>query len=514
MPSVRRSSAGSALTRSAARAAWLPLAVATALGAAAMLLRPLAAGAQSASPAPSPAAAAATASAAPVAGPSQAQVGAEVLEFTQFIRSLARNSSGTPPYELAVKPKHLKESKKYTLEDQDIEHLRKHREQVAGSQFFKLVSPAQMDEITNLLDEMATPQDLPAGVGADAGVVEFHANQQIRRWTIQLADALGAIRGALAQRQKQAGNTDPLPELAKPQVPSAPPPPSPSPSPGIGAPAGAPADARRPPPSLLDEQLPRSPTGAPVPAAGSATGPAPAPEPAGPPCDQQTRYSKDLRKETQSKLRPILELVSAGERALRRRYFEDARDALEKAADATDDLERKWHQVVTETVQSVSQEERFKPECVKVISEALSQAIAMKDLLKTVYPKLGKAYFELGSYKQAAEQIARSSVIDPTDPKTWDALGQAEFKRESYDAAITAFTNSTRLDPYQPEVWVRLARAYAKKNEVKKAIEYLRRAVSKGFVRFDDLDEDPDLIGLQGDKDFEELVHMAPGTPY
>lgn len=428
------------------------------------------------------------------AGPTIVQVSEEISGYFQFLKELARVTKEGDDYRLVLTHKLLPATQQFTLSDDDVRRIQDLQEKAQQSRFIKVLDQAGQAGLLKALEDMTRPQPAPTGV-KDAEAIGFEARRQIDRWVQGLCDALDPVRARLDARQRALGMAEKIPVLVRPAaLAPASPSTSASPGPGSGSPPPPASRTQQPPAPLPDEE--------------------PGVAAAGEPCSGPAQDAKDLKRDTRAKLVPIQELIGAGERALARRYFEEARDAFEKAADATDDLERKWHEILTSVVKGVSDEARFKPECTGVISISLSQAIALKEILRGLYPKLGRAYLALGNNDQAAEQIRRSTEIDPSNAATWDLLGQAELKRENLDQAVAAFTRSVSLDSYQPDVYVRLARAHALKNEVKRSVLNLRRAVSKGFNRFEEIDADPGFSSLSGDPDFEELVHIAPGVPY
>ncbi|MBI4863244.1 MAG: tetratricopeptide repeat protein [Candidatus Riflebacteria bacterium] len=442
-----------------------------------MVIVPLCVLAASPSPGPPPAP-----SASPAGAPSltMTEVSAETTEFNSFLVSLARGKGQDGSPKLSVTPKVLTDKQQFTLADDDLDHVKKHQTQLVSTRFFSLLDPARQGALTDAFKQMTQPQAAPTGV-SDQAVIQYEATRQLDRWVAHLSSSLDQVKEVIEARQKKVGIAVDVASLWRPPLPQATPSPGAPPSPVSTPPGAAAQDARS---AEAD------------------------------PCAEVAAEVKSLRQETQGKLMPIRELISVGDRALAKRYFEEARDAFEKVSDVSDDLERKWHRILADTLTSVSTEERFKPECTRVISESLSWSIAMKDVLRTVYPKLGQAYYWLKKYDLAADQIRRSTEIDPSEAKTWDALGQAEYRKGQYDQAIVALTHATEIDPYAPEAWYLLAKAFAKSGQPKKALYYLRRAITKGYVKFEEADSDPDLETLQGLADFEELIHLSPGTPY
>jgi tetratricopeptide (TPR) repeat protein len=437
--------------------------------------------------------------AAPAAvAPGPDAVAREVREYETFLAALSRGASRDGRPSLAVSVRVLRERGQYTLVDEDVKHLGAQREALRRLEWFKTLDPALVDYVLQTLTVMTEVQNGPPGE-TDPKAIESEARLQVDRWTIDLAEALDEVASSLAAKQRQAGLAGAIPSLWRPPAPGAP---------GT-APAPLPLDAV----DRVVEAVGRGAT-----SAGDVTdliGPdAGAGATSTGPCADQGRSTARLAREGRGKEDTIRSLIGAGDRALGRRYFGEARDAYEAATDATVDLEERTHRVLTETLDSIrSDEDRLTPDCTRIVSETLSRTTDLKDLLRGVHPRLGRAYFELGEFAPAADQIRRSVEIDPGDARTWAALGQAEDRRGESGEAVEAFRNSVRLDAYEPDRWLELARAHARAGESGKAIAALRKAISRGFVRFDDVDRDPDFEVLRDEQEFQELILLAPGQP-
>lgn len=328
---------------------------------------------------------------------------------------------------------------------------------------------------------------------------------------VLVASLLGLIRIAVAQPADPATPADaPVPASGT------------SPDPGGGdTPLEAAPDAAPPQPT----PPPAAPGDRPQPSPGAGPAgeiPLRTPAPLGDdsdeallgPCAEFEQRRIQLAEETKQKTVPIYDLINSGQRALRKRYYENAKDSFEQAVEVTRDLEDRWNRLATDLIQGVRLEERFTDQCTSIVSKSLSSAISMKDLLHEIYPLLGAAYYELGNFDQSAIELAKSVQINPDDPEAWRALGRAHLSAGENRKAIEAYARSVRIDPYQPETYYELAVAHAKDNNIRRGVFYLRRAISKGFRRFEEMDEDENLSNLRGDPDFEEIVYHGPGNPY
>ena len=436
------------------------------------------ASAQSPAPAASPEAAAAPLEA--------SKVRAEVEQWDKFLNLLARGKVENKQPRLILAPRFDAGSRKISLNPDDDKHVKEVSAQLPQLEAYKQLDPDKQANIANAFDELAVTSDPAAGVN-DPQVILFDAQRALDQRIAKLAIALDAMAAVLDARQRAAGLNTAIVTLFQPKV--------------TGGAAPAPSTAVAGPPKPLDEGTPGA-------------GGSPAPDaPQLPPCSDARERMVAARKSMTAALKPIDSLISAGDRALQNRYFPLAREALEKAAERLAEIEREWRDIAESLKPpTYSTADLLEPSCTDVLTTALTNAIAINDILQRTYPKLGEVYTELGQHDRAAREIAKSVAINPNNAKTWAALGYAYLRSDNPDEAIKAFIRAVELDTYVPDRWLGLAKAYARKKENQLAIHYIRRAVSKGFVKFEKLASDPDFATLQGVAEFDDLVYQVPGA--
>jgi Flp pilus assembly protein TadD len=454
------------------------------------------AGTEAQSPAP-PGAAAPPAPAAqpnPTPALSPDKVRAEVEQFVKFLNLLTHGKQEAGQARLVLKTRYEATAKHVLLMPEDEKHIQDVKAQVPQLEAFKLLEPDKQKPILDALESLLVPIEASGGA-TDPTVILYDAGREYDTRIGNLAAALDPMAGVLDTRQHTAGLNAVVPTLFLPKN-----------SPG-GSTAGAGPAAGGPPPPLPDEG------GAPA-AGGGGAAAAPAPEaPQLPPCSDARERVTAARKSTTSALKPIDSLISAGNRALQNRYFTLSRDALEKAAERLVELEREWRDIAESLKPpAYSTQDLLDANCTDVLTTALTNAIALNDILSRLYPKLGEVYTELGQHEQAAREISKSVAINPNHANTWAALGNAFLRSDQADEAIKAYLRSVELDTYVPDVWLGLAKAYSRKKENQIAIHYIRRAVSKGYVKFEKLAADPDFASLQGISEFDDLVYLVPGA--
>lgn len=425
-------------------------------------------------------------SASPAAGPSQSQVRTEVDQYVKFLAALSRGRVAGEKASLVLTSKPDMANRKVTLIPEDLELIKKSRQDLDQQVAYSLLPPERKQALAGAFDALLVPLDATPGV-ENPKVVAYDADQRYIRLVGALADELDSLKKVLDERQKAAGLSIPIPSLEKPK------------------------------PSAVASPPPGGPGPAPAPVGSDADGPDQPAEPGGDaaslPCSDVRARVDALREQTQRLAKPVDALIAAGERALKNRYFAISRDALEKSAERLAEVEREWRDIADSLKPpAYSSRDLLEPRCIEVLTIALTNAIALNDTLQRLYPKLGEAYSELGQHEQAAKEIAKSVEINPENAKTWSALGHAYLRADQPDESIKAFLRSVELDTYVPDVWLGLAKAYARKSENQLAIHYIRRAISKGYVKFEKLAADPDFATLQGITEFDDLVYLVPGA--
>lgn len=333
--------------------------------------------------------------------------------------------------------------------------------------------------------------------------------------------------GAPEETGSPDGPASPMPEPSSGAGGASPGPPSPTPeasAQGVSSPGAPPSPevtgaATSPAPPAA------SPAAGAVPEAAPATTPGPGGRPAGPrrprvvaapPTEQDVAIErqKRLHKETVGKVRAIRDLILIGDRALASRFFEEARQALEQGRLAAIDQREQWFKFRQNLEARLSENARLSEWFTRLTGQVLSEVIALRNLLRAIQPSLAQVYLEKGQYQEAVAQLEAAVEIDPTDARLWLQLARAQQKKEDYDESIKSFFRSVEIDRWQRDAFYELSRSFAKKGEVKTALVYLRRAISLGYNRFDQIALDEELSSLRGDPEFDEIVYFAPEKPY
>jgi tetratricopeptide (TPR) repeat protein len=86
---------------------------------------------------------------------------------------------------------------------------------------------------------------------------------------------------------------------------------------------------------------------------------------------------------------------------------------------------------------------------------------------------------KLGQHAGVIEALDKATLLDSTDPLTYQKRGNVHFIRRNYVNAISDFTRSLELNPAQPEVLLTRAQAYLKFEQPQQAVEDFERVLTQ-----------------------------------
>jgi tetratricopeptide (TPR) repeat protein len=130
----------------------------------------------------------------------------------------------------------------------------------------------------------------------------------------------------------------------------------------------------------------------------------------------------------------------------------------------------------------------------------------------------GVALFGAKQYDSAIAGLTRA--IDELAPSEYgDARGQAFMHRgnafkmlSKFDKAIDDYRNALEYSGLAAKACWRIAECYSLKQDRENAIDWLKKAISHGYIKFNVWKNDPDLSYVRGDKEFRDLQNKIPPT--
>lgn len=144
--------------------------------------------------------------------------------------------------------------------------------------------------------------------------------------------------------------------------------------------------------------------------------------------------------------------------------------------------------------------------------EKLTEALKGLPDEKAILFNRGWALLRLEREKEALGDFDRLIELGEEGWDVYFNRGLAYHGLGQYDKGIDDFMRCTKIEPGNEGncvAYYNVACAHALKGNKDEAIRYLKRAVEKGFDRFEHMEEDEDLESLRGDPRFEEILGRA-----
>jgi len=124
---------------------------------------------------------------------------------------------------------------------------------------------------------------------------------------------------------------------------------------------------------------------------------------------------------------------------------------------------------------------------------------------------VGNAYLELNRLDDAQKALEKAIEINPTYSLAYYDLGVvlSRIKGRENDA-LKLFRHAIALDPDEAHSYYAISCLYALQNRKKSALNYLHKAIQRGFNDRVHLDNDHDLDTLRDDEEFQKIIKKVP----
>ena len=140
---------------------------------------------------------------------------------------------------------------------------------------------------------------------------------------------------------------------------------------------------------------------------------------------------------------------------------------------------------------------------------AYQEAIQLDPRNLLAYNNLGVLYDKQGQYDEAIGEFQRALEIDPTDANALKNLENAENSKgviQEREDKMAEARREAENHPENPTALYKLGRLYAFYDKMDQAIEWINKALEKGYDDLDYLTIDPALTGLREDPRFKKLL--------
>ncbi len=137
------------------------------------------------------------------------------------------------------------------------------------------------------------------------------------------------------------------------------------------------------------------------------------------------------------------------------------------------------------------------------------RAIGLSPSNLLAYNNLGVLYDKMGQYDKAIGEFQRALEIDPTDANALKNLENAKKSKaviEEREGQFAELRREVEAHPDNPMALYKLGRLYAFYDKKDQAIEWINKALDKGYGDWDYIKIDPALEKLRGDPRFEKML--------
>lgn len=137
------------------------------------------------------------------------------------------------------------------------------------------------------------------------------------------------------------------------------------------------------------------------------------------------------------------------------------------------------------------------------------RAIGLSPSNLLAYNNLGVLYDKMGQYDEAIGEFQRALEIDPTEPNALKNLENAKKSKaviEEREGQFAELRREVEAHPDNPMALYKLGRLYAFYDKKDQAMEWINKALDKGYDDLDYIKLDPALEKLRGDPRFEKML--------
>jgi tetratricopeptide (TPR) repeat protein len=123
-----------------------------------------------------------------------------------------------------------------------------------------------------------------------------------------------------------------------------------------------------------------------------------------------------------------------------------------------------------------------------------------------LYFELGNLFLGTGELGKAIVQFEKALAIQPNFPEAMNNLAMAYTANQQYDQALGAFTKMVALQPDNAMNYYNLAVLHALQNNVAVSLEWLKKAIAKGYDNWELIKTDKDLENIRNSAGYKELI--------
>ena len=122
--------------------------------------------------------------------------------------------------------------------------------------------------------------------------------------------------------------------------------------------------------------------------------------------------------------------------------------------------------------------------------------------------QLGRLHHLQGDLDRAAAYYQKTLRLAPQNAEALNDLATIYFQQKAYDRALELFLKLARRFPAHPETHYNVACSYARLQQVENALDWLRKAIDKGYRNWEKIKTDPDLANIRQAPAYQALIRV------
>jgi tetratricopeptide (TPR) repeat protein len=120
--------------------------------------------------------------------------------------------------------------------------------------------------------------------------------------------------------------------------------------------------------------------------------------------------------------------------------------------------------------------------------------------------QLGNLYFRKGDQRQAIQRYNKALQLNPKFVPALNNLALVTAANKEYDKALTIFLDVLNYYPDDAETHYNVACMYSRLKRVDESIEWLKKAIDKGYKNWQSIKSDDDLDNIRDTVGYKELI--------
>jgi tetratricopeptide (TPR) repeat protein len=119
---------------------------------------------------------------------------------------------------------------------------------------------------------------------------------------------------------------------------------------------------------------------------------------------------------------------------------------------------------------------------------------------------MGNLYLAKGDLNKAKSQYQKALTLQPRFPQALKNLALVYVENKEYANALSEFHKMIDIWPDNAEIHYNIACMYSRLNRVDESIEWLKKAIDKGYANWKNIKTDSDLENIRNSSAYQELI--------